>query len=100
MTTECHDNSCKNRCSPINHVVLVKWKDASMQTGSTLFVEDLRPGIIVETAGTLVQETEDFYSIAGDYYPDNNSARNVSHIPKVNVISIKKFDRESKGGTS
>ena len=93
MTTEhfCSDKSCKSRNTNIEKsLILVRWDDASYQEGP-FYVGNLKPGVILETAGHLVQETETHYSVAMDYYEEEGSWRHITHIPKGMVVGVQKF---------
>jgi hypothetical protein len=93
MTTEhfCSDKSCKSRNKNVEKsLILVKWNDASYQEGP-YFIGNLKSGVILETAGHLVQETETHYSIAMDHYEEDGTWRHITHIPKGMVVEVQKF---------
>ena len=70
-------------------VVLVRWLDASYQRGECTD-DELNPRVELESAGLLVREDDDFISIALDRYGGDRTWRYIEHIPKVNVIEIRR----------
>lgn len=73
----------------------VKWIDACMQ-GDADNSMDVPNGVMMLSAGVLVRETADFISVANDWYPEQGNYRFIATIPKVNVVSIRKFKMEVK----
>ena len=93
MTTEhcCFDKECKSRNKNSEKtLILIKWDDASYQEGP-YFVGNLKPGVVLETAGHLVQETETHYSVSMDFHEEEGTWRHTTHIPKGMVVSVQKF---------
>lgn len=93
MTTEhhCFDKHCKSRYKYSEKtLIFIKWDDASYQEGP-FFIGNLKQGIILHTAGHLVQETDTHYSVAMDYYEEEGTWRHVTHIPKRMVVEVQKF---------
>jgi hypothetical protein len=67
----------------------VRWADASFQRGE-VSDDELVPRVEIESAGLLVREDADTVSIALDHYERDGLWRFVQHIPKVNVVRLKK----------
>jgi hypothetical protein len=67
----------------------VRWADASFQRGE-VSDDELVPRVEIESAGLLVREDADTVSIALDRYEHDGLWRFVQHIPKVNVVCLKK----------
>jgi hypothetical protein len=69
-------------------IVVVKWKDASVQTGD---VQDgyLRKECHMITSGLLVEHEDGYLSIAQDIYTNQDCFRYVTHIPEGMIISKK-----------
>jgi hypothetical protein len=93
MTTEhcCFDKKCTSRNKNSEKtLILIRWDDASYQEGP-YYIGNLKYGVILETAGHLVQENETHYSVAMDFYEEEGTWRHVTHIPKGMVVSVHKF---------
>ena len=92
MTTEhCFDKFCKSRNKNTEQkLILIRWDDASYQEGP-FYIGNLKTGIVLETAGHLVQETDTHYSVAMDFYEEEGTWRHVTHIPKGMVVGVQKF---------
>ena len=93
MTTEhcCYDKHCKARNKNSEKTLIhIKWEDASYQEGP-YYVSNLKSGIILETAGHLIQETDTHYSIGMDFFEDEGTWRHVTHIPKGMVVKVQRF---------
>ena len=96
MTTEhsghwCFDKSCKSRNKNTEKtLILIRWNDASYQEGP-YFIGNLKTGVVLETAGHLVQETDTHYSVALDFYDEEGTWRHTTHIPKGMVVGVQKF---------
>lgn len=93
MTTEhhCFDRLCKSRNNNSEKtLIFIKWTDASYQEGPD-YIGNLNSGIVLETAGHLVQETDTYYSVALDFYEKEGTWRHITHIPKVIVTEVQKF---------
>lgn len=93
MTTEhiCFDKTCNSRNrSEKTTLVLLKWNDASYQ-GGPLYLGGIVPGVIMETGGILIQESDTHYSIAMDQYKEDATFRHITNIPKGMVTEIRKF---------
>lgn len=71
-------------------IVVVRWFDASFQAGS-LTLADLETRCEMVTAGHLVREDGESISIALDHCPQHGDWRDVTHIPKVNVLNIRRL---------
>jgi len=98
MTTEhsCFDKTCKSRNKNIDKtLILIKWDDASYQEGP-YYIGGFKPGVILETAGHLVQETDTHYSVAMDFYENDGTWRHITHIPKGMIVEMQKFPIEIK----
>lgn len=67
----------------------VRWFDASYQRGEC-DLADLNTRVELESAGLLVREDEESISIALDEYKDDGTWRYIEHIPKVNVLRIRR----------
>lgn len=70
-------------------LVYVRWFDASYQRGECT-LEEMVTRVELESAGLLVQETEDSVSIALDEYLEDGTWRYIEHIPKVNILRMEK----------
>lgn len=74
-----------------NQLIYVKWIDACMQQYVDE-AEDTIDGLVLETAGFLVRETENTLSIGMDYNPGNSPKwRHVTNIPKSYVVEYALF---------
>lgn len=73
-------------------MVCVKWFDSSKQ-GGEVRLGTLRPYLEIYTAGFLVREDDETISTAEDWITEEECWRNVSHIPKVNVLAIERFGK-------
>lgn len=71
-------------------VVWVRWFDASYQPGECTD-DDLVPRVVLESAGLLVREDADTVSFALDRYEGDRTWRHVAHIPRVNIIKIRRL---------
>ena len=90
--TICHSRTCKERNrQPERCLIYLRWSDASYQTGDGLYLQDLEPEVLIETAGFLIQETETHYSVALDHYAVAETWRHVANIPKGMVRQAVKF---------
>lgn len=88
--SNCFDKECKSRLpQSLERIVIIDWIDASYQRGELYLKDIVSPGVKIQTCGLLIQETDEFYSLALDFYPEDGAFRYVSHIPKVNVINIR-----------
>jgi hypothetical protein len=76
-------------------LVWVRWFDASYQHGECT-VDELVSKVELESAGLLVAEDAKTVSLALDYYQADDTWRHIQHIPKVNVIRMKKVVIRSK----
>lgn len=70
-------------------LVWVRWFDASYQRGECTD-DELVTTVELESAGLLVREDEESVSIALDQYSKDGTWRYIEHIPKVNVLRIKR----------
>lgn len=68
----------------------VRWFDASYQRGECT-QDELVPRVEIESAGLLVQETDDTVSLALDWHEVDETWRYIEHIPKVNVRRIRRI---------
>ena len=75
---------------PKREMAWVRWFDASYQRGECAD-SDLVPRVELESAGLLVREDKESISLALDRYPVDGTWRYIEHIPKVNVLSIKRM---------
>lgn len=73
-----------------DQIVLVKWFDASFQHGECTY-DDLDTRVELRSAGLLVKEDAETITIAMERYEDGRAWRHVAHIPKVNVIKIRRI---------
>lgn len=87
----CHDRECRVRQKSQPQVVWITWEDASYQS-SELFLDDLIPGVTLETIGLLIAESETHYSVALQWHRETNLYRYVSHIPKAMVTHIRRIE--------
>lgn len=71
------------------HLVLIRWFDASYQRGECT-AGDLVPRVELESAGFLVREDGKSISVALDRYCGDQTWRHIEHIPKVNVLEIRR----------
>jgi hypothetical protein len=71
-------------------VAFVKWFDASYQRDECRD-EELNPTVILESAGLLAHEDEKTISLSLDRYEADQVWRYTQHIPKVNVLKIRKW---------
>lgn len=70
-------------------IVWIEWNDASYQTGE-LTLEELNPLIRLHSVGWLLREDDESISIAMERCDEQSTYRHVTHIPKVNVVRIKR----------
>jgi len=71
-------------------LVWVHWFDASYQRGESTD-DELTPRFELESGGLLVREDGESISIATDCHVDDRIWRHISHIPKPNIIRIRRF---------
>jgi hypothetical protein len=71
-------------------IAFVRWFDASYQRGECT-IDELVTRVEIESAGLLVREDEESISLAIDRYSEDETWRYISHIPKVNVLEIRRF---------
>lgn len=72
----------------IAEAVYVRWIDSSYQRGEADLDELDDSGVVLETAGFLVRETDDTLSIALDRYHGETIYRHIVHIPRVLVRQL------------
>jgi hypothetical protein len=70
-------------------IVFVRWFDASYQRGECSH-DELIARVEIESAGLLVREDEQSISLALDRYDADKTWRYIEHIPKVNVLELRK----------
>lgn len=70
-------------------VAYVEWFDASYQRGECDDSE-LVHRVELKSAGLLVREDKESVSIALDHYDSDGTWRYIEHIPKVNVLRIRR----------
>lgn len=70
-------------------LAFVKWFDASYQRGECT-MDEMVPRVELESAGLLVHEDQQSVSIALDQYTVDGTWRYIEHIPKVNVLAMKR----------
>lgn len=70
-------------------IAYVEWFDASYQRGEC-DASELVPRVNLQSAGLLVREDEESVSIALDQYSVDGIWRYIEHIPKVNVLKLRK----------
>ena len=75
---------------PKRTLALIKWFDASYQRGECT-KDEFVTRVELESAGILVQENADTISIALDRYAGDDTYRHIEHIPKVNVLSVRRI---------
>jgi hypothetical protein len=68
----------------------VRWFDASYQRGECTR-DELVPRIEIESAGLLVREDGESVSLALDHYQADGTWRYIAHIPKVNILEIRRL---------
>lgn len=71
-------------------IAIVDWFDASMQKGPML-PEEMRPFITLRTVGWLVRADNKVVTVAMDFHEEDGTYRDIAHIPRVNVLRIKKM---------
>lgn len=71
--------------------MFVRWLDASFQA-SECTIDELHPGIIVESAGILAREDDDSISLALDSYPQQGIWRRTQHIPKPFILELRRMN--------
>lgn len=72
-------------------MVWVKWLDASYQN-DTCSQGDLTARVELETVGFLVKTVDrDFITVAHEWYERDKTWRHVSHIPKRNIIKVRRI---------
>ena len=71
-------------------LVYVRWFDASYQRGECSD-DELNSRVEIESAGLLVREDKESVSLALDRYDEDKTWRYIEHIPKVNIMSIRKL---------
>lgn len=91
MTHTCTDLTCKYRYTGEPQLILVKWSDASYQSGGPLAINEINREVLIWTAGILVEDSETHYSIALDFYEVNTTWRYICHIPKGMVLETYKI---------
>ena len=74
---------------PKKMIAYVRWFDASYQRGEC-DLSEMNTRVELESAGLLVREDEESISIALDKYKDDGTWRYIEHIPKVNVLRIRR----------
>lgn len=74
----------------LRKLVVVDWSDASYQRGECS-VEEFVPRVVLCTAGHLVREDADTISVALDCYDAEGTWRHIQHIPKVNVLRVRRL---------
>jgi len=68
-------------------IIYVSWVDACHKDGPIEPEEALdHAGIMMHTAGFLINEDEDFLCLSMDYCESNNSCRVIYSIPKSQVV--------------
>ena len=72
------------------NVAWVRWFDASYQRGECT-LDEFVPRVEIQSAGLLVHEDEESVSLALDSYVDDSTYRYIEHIPKVNVIELRRL---------
>jgi hypothetical protein len=70
-------------------VVCVEWVDACYERGS-LKAGELGGLLTLKTVGWLVREEEDHVSVAAEWCPREETYRDISHIPRVGIVSVKR----------
>ena len=70
-------------------IAFIRWFDASYQRGECTD-EELIPKVEIESAGLLVAENEESVSIALDQCGADRTWRYIEHIPKVNILAIRR----------
>lgn len=79
-----------SKSKPKRTVMYVEWFDASYQRGE--FTEDeLVSRVVLLSAGILVREDKETVSIALDQYEAGGTWRYIEHIPRVNILRIRRF---------
>lgn len=71
-------------------VVFIRWKDASYERGEKTAGE-IEPGCVLHSSGILIKEDDEFVSMATDFFPEEETYRHITHIPKVNILAIRKM---------
>lgn len=70
-------------------IAVVDWEDASGEHGP-LSIREMSPLRRMRSCGIFVQETDKCVTLAQDYCPEEDDYRELLHIPKVNIIKLKK----------
>ena len=92
---ECYSKICKERDSlSENCIIYLRWHDATYQ-GDVCYLSDIKKEVILESAGILVKETDTHYSLCLDRYPEKETYRHITTIPKAMVVEVRKFDLNS-----
>ena len=76
-------------------LIYIKWFDASFEPGPIL-EHEVDPELFVVTGGIFLREDDEYVTIASDFNERYDTWRNISHIPKVNIIDRKMFDVEKR----
>jgi hypothetical protein len=71
-------------------IAFIRWFDASYQRGECT-EEELVPKVELESAGLLVAENEESVSIALDQCDADGTWRYIEHIPRVNILSMRRL---------
>jgi hypothetical protein len=72
-------------------IAFIRWFDASYQRGECT-EEELISKVEIESAGLLVAENEESVSIALDQCDADKTWRYIEHIPKVNILSMRRLN--------
>jgi hypothetical protein len=91
MSSSCFDKSCQHRnLNSKNVVSYIRWNDASYQEGVISF-GDIKQGVVLESCGFLVKESNTHVSVCVDRYTEHGTFRHVQNIPKGMIIERRDF---------
>ena len=72
-------------------LVWIKWIDACYQNGPCTD-KDLDSQCEMRTAGLFIREADNAVTVALDYFEEEKVWGHIKHIPKVNIIEMRRFD--------
>lgn len=71
-------------------VVFIRWNDASYERGEKT-ADEIDPGCVLHSSGILIKDDNEFISMATDYFLEEETFRHITHIPKVNILTIRRM---------
>lgn len=69
-----------------SRILYVMWNDSCYLSGQISRSEALSDGIVMQTVGFYVGETDKAITVSQDYIGENKDVRHITTIPKVNII--------------